>query len=91
MCEGVIDAFHESRYSQGQIPDLAANTIPRFLKAAQSSRFALPSPAAPFACSSNFSQTIAKTLFLVMPAVAVRGRGRSVFAPNCRQGGLLTL
>ena len=39
---GGIDAQHLSRYSQGQIPELVANTIPRSSKAAQSKRSALP-------------------------------------------------
>ncbi len=42
LMSGGIDAPHGSRYSQGQIPDLVANTIPRSFQAAQSKRSALP-------------------------------------------------
>jgi hypothetical protein len=42
LMSGVIDVPHRSRYSQGQIPELVANTIPRSFQAAQSSRSALP-------------------------------------------------
>jgi hypothetical protein len=41
LMSGVIDVQHLSRYSQGQIPELVANTIPRSFKAAQSNRSAL--------------------------------------------------
>ncbi|MGB6745813.1 MAG: hypothetical protein WBE38_19345 [Terracidiphilus sp.] len=94
ISEGGIDALPESRYSQGQIPDLVANTIPWFLiKAAQSLSFALPSSAAPAACSRNSSETFAHAFFTIQSAAAVRGRSRTVSAsaPNCRQGGLLNL
>jgi len=65
---------HLSRYSQGQIPELVAYTIPRSFKAAQSNRSALPTvlrfllsqQPAPFGATALFAAQV----HLSFPAVA---------------------
>ena len=76
LITGGIDAPQLSRYSQGQIPDLVAHTIPRSSKAAQSKRSALPSvlrfihrqQPAPLRASAMFASQV----HLSFPAVALQ-------------------
>ncbi len=53
----VIDGRSGWRYSQAQIPDLVANTIPRFRQAAQSSGSVSPSAAQKSLKISSFPQS----------------------------------
>jgi hypothetical protein len=79
MCSG-IDAWHGSRYSQGQIPELVANTIPRSSKAALSNCSALPTvlrflnsinlQPAPLSASAMFAAHVSLTLPAVTLGVA---------------------
>ena len=89
LTRGAIDAQHAPRYSQGQIPDLVANTISRSLKAAQGNRSVLPVDSrfqlrhqpAPLGPSTSLfaSAVFAAYTLLSLPAATLIGSGRFLF------------
>ncbi len=92
LMSGVIDVPHRSRYSQGQIPELVANTIPRSFQAAQSNRSVLPAvlrfssrqqPAPLVSLTPLFASAMfAAQVYLSFPAVAYQAAAGFFLAPQ---------
>jgi hypothetical protein len=100
LMRGGIDARQLSRYSQGQIPELVANTIPRSFQAAQSNCSVLPpvlrfvnsqqpAPSLPLTSLTPLTALLASARFAAqvsssLPAVA-QGAAAGFFIPPSTQ------